>query len=169
MLTGVALIWGSSFLLIEISLESLEPPVITWVRVTLGFLVLAAFPVARRPVDRADYPRIVFLGVIWVVVPFIAFPVAQQHIDSALAGMLNALVPIYSTAITMVLARSLPRVRQAAGILVGFAGAISISLPAVRDSAASAWGVFLVVFATFMYGVSITLPVRSSNAMEPPP
>ena len=157
MLTGVALIWGSSFLLIEIGLESLEPPVITWVRVTLGFLVLAAFPVARRPVDRADYPRIVFLGVTWVVVPFIAFPVAQQHIDSALAGMLNALVPIYSTAITMVLARSLPRVRQAAGILVGFAGAISISLPAVRDSAASAWGVFLVVLATFMYGVSINV------------
>ncbi len=157
LLTGVALIWGSSFLLIEIGLESLEPPVITWVRVTLGFLVLAVFPVARRPVDRADYPRIAFLGVTWVVVPFIAFPVAQQHIDSALAGMLNALVPIYSTAITMVLARSLPRVRQAAGILVGFAGAISISLPAVRDSAASAWGVFLVVFATFMYGVSINV------------
>ena len=157
LLTGVALIWGSSFLLIEISLESLEPPVITWVRVTLGFLVLAAFPVARRPVDRADYPRIVFLGVTWVVVPFIALPVAQQHIDSALAGMLNALVPIYSTAITMVLARSLPRVRQAAGILVGFAGAISISLPAVRDSAASAWGVFLVVLTTFMYGVSINV------------
>ena len=157
LLTGVALIWGSSFLLIEIGLESLEPPVITWVRVTLGFLVLAAFPAARRPVDRADYPRIAFLGVTWVVVPFIAFPIAQQHIDSALAGMLNALVPIYSTAITMVLARSLPRVRQAAGILVGFAGAISISLPAVRDSAASAWGVFLVVLATFMYGVSINV------------
>ena len=64
LLTGVALIWGSSFLLIEISLESLEPPVITWVRVTLGFLVLAAFPVARRPVDRADYPRSVFLVVL---------------------------------------------------------------------------------------------------------
>ena len=34
LLTGVALICGSSFLLIEISLESLEPPTITWVRVT---------------------------------------------------------------------------------------------------------------------------------------
>ena len=123
----------------------------------LGFLVLTAFPAARRPVDRADYPRIALLGVTWVVVPFIVFPIAQQHIDSALAGMLNALVPIYSTTITMVLARSLPRVRQAAGILVGLAGAISISLPAVRDSAASAWGVLLVVFATFMYGVSINI------------
>ncbi len=157
LLTGVALIWGSSFLLIEIGLESLQPALITWVRVTFGFAVLLAFPVARRPVGRAAYPRIALLGVTWVVVPFVAFPIAQQYIDSALAGMLNALVPIYSTTIAIVLARSLPRFRQAAGILVGFAGAISIGLPAVRDSAAGARGVLLVVFATFMYGVSINL------------
>ena len=38
LLCGVALIWGSSFLLIEISLESLAPTVVTWVRVTLGLM-----------------------------------------------------------------------------------------------------------------------------------
>ena len=46
---------GSSFLLIEIGLESLEPATITWVRVALGFLVLTVFPAARKPVERADY------------------------------------------------------------------------------------------------------------------
>ncbi len=157
LLAGVALIWGSSFLLIEIGLESLQPALITWVRVVLGFVVLAAFPAARRPVDRAAYPRIALLGFTWVAVPFVAFPIAQQYIDSALAGMLNAMVPIYSTTIAVLLARSLPRIRQSAGILVGFAGAISISLPAVRDSAAGAAGVLLAVFATLMYGVSINL------------
>ncbi len=55
LLCGVALIWGSSFLLIEIGLESLEPATITWVRVALGFLVLTVFPAARKPVERADY------------------------------------------------------------------------------------------------------------------
>ena len=124
LLCGVALIWGSSFLLIEIGLESLEPATITWVRVALGFLVLAVFPAARKPVERADYPRVVLLGFIWVVVPFLLFPIAQQHIDSALAGMLNASVPILSAAVAVMWLRSLPRLRQAAGIALGLAGTV---------------------------------------------
>jgi len=65
LLCGVALIWGASFLLIEIGLESLEPATITWVRVTLGFLVLTVFPAAREPIERADYSRVVVLGFVW--------------------------------------------------------------------------------------------------------
>ncbi len=159
LLTGVALIWGSSYLLIEIGLESLAPPMIAWVRVTLGFLVLAALPVARRRVERSDYPRVVLLGFTWVAVPFLLFPIALQHIDSALAGMLNALVPIFSTSIAIVLMRSLPRLRIAGGIILGFAGAIVISVPAVRESTLGGWGVFLVVLATFLYGTSLNLAV----------
>ncbi len=159
LLTGVALIWGSSYLLIEIGLESLAPPTIGWVRVTLGFLVLVAVPVARRRVDRSDYPRVVILGFTWVTVPFLLFPIAQQHIDSALAGMLNALVPIFSTCTAIVLMRSLPRRRIAVGIILGFAGAIVISVPAIRGSTVGAWGVLLVVLATFLYGISINLAV----------
>lgn len=159
LLTGVALIWGSSYLLIEIGLESLAPSMIAWVRVMLGFLVLAAFPAARRRVERSDYPRVVLLGFTWVAVPFLLFPIALQHIDSALAGMLNALVPIFSTSIAIVLMRSLPRLRITAGILIGFAGAIVISVPAVRESALGGWGVLLVVLATFLYGTSLNLAV----------
>ena len=159
LLTGVAFIWGSSYLLIEIGLESLAPPTITWVRVTLGFLVLAAFPVARKRVDRSDYPRVALLGFTWVAVPFLLFPIALQHIDSALAGMLNALVPIFSTSIAIVLMRSLPRLRNTVGMMLGFAGAIIISIPAIRESTAGAWGVLLVVLATFLYGVSLNQAV----------
>ena len=159
LLCGVALIWGSSFLFIEIGLESLEPGTITWVRVTLGFLTLIVVPAAREPVDRADYPRVVLLGFVWVVVPFLLFPIAQQHIDSALTGMLNASVPIFGTVIATVLLRSLPRLRQAAGIVLGLAGTVTIGLPAAQGSSAEAWGVFLVVVATLFYGIAMNLAV----------
>ena len=162
LLSGVALVWGSSFLLIEIGLESLEPATITWVRIMLGFLVLAAFPAARRKVERSDYPRVALLGITWVGVPFMLFPIAQQHIDSALAGMLNGMVPIFSASIAMVLMRSLPRIPQAAGITLGVAGAISISLPVVRESAAGTWGVLLIVIANLLYGIShnVVVPLQ---------
>ena len=159
LLSGVALSWGSAFLLIEIGLESVAPATITWGRITLGFLVLVALPAARRPIERSDYPRVALLGITWVGLPFLLFPIAQQHIDSALAGMLNGMVPIFSASIAMILMRALPRIPQAVGITLGLVGAISISLPAVRESTAGAWGVLLVVVANLFYGLSHNLVV----------
>ena len=159
LLCGVALIWGSSFLLIEIGLESLAPTVVTWVRVALGFLTLIVVPATRVPLDRADYPRVVLLGLIWVALPSLLFPIAQQHIDSALAGMLNAAVPIFSTLVAAALLRSLPRFRQATGVALGFVGTVGIGLPAARGSSGAAWGVLLVVAATVCYGIALNLAV----------
>ena len=159
LLCGVALIWGSSFLLIEIGLESLAPTVIAWVRVTLGVLTLIVVPATRVPLDRADYPRVVLLGLVWVAVPSLLFPIAQQHIDSALAGMLNAAVPIFSTLVAIALLRSLPRFRQAAGVALGFAGTVGIGLPAALGSSSAARGVLLVVVATLCYGIALNLAV----------
>lgn len=156
---GVALIWGSSYLLIDISLDALSPLAITWVRVMCGLGVLAAFPAARRPVERAGWRRILVLAMTWNTIPFILFPIAQQHIDSALAGMLNAPIPIYSALIAVFLLRRLPRTHQSAGIALGLVGAIGIGLPAVRDSTSSLFGVLLVVTATLLYGLSINLAV----------
>jgi drug/metabolite transporter (DMT)-like permease len=152
-------VWGSSFLLIEIGLESLEPTTITWIRVTLGFLTLAVVPAAREPIDRDDRSRVVLLGFVWVVVPFLLLPIAQQYIDSALTGMLNAWVPIFSAAVAAVLLRSLPGMRQAAGIVLGLAGTVAIGLPSALGSSAEAWGVLLVVVATLFYGFAINLAV----------
>ncbi|MCY4367851.1 MAG: DMT family transporter [bacterium] len=159
LLSGVALSWGSAFLLIEVALESVAPATITWGRITLGFLVLVALPAARQPIERRDYPRVALLGITWVGLPFLLFPIAQQHIDSALAGMLNGMVPIFSASIAMILMRALPRIPQAVGIALGVAGAIAISLPAVQESAASALGVLLIVVANVFYGLSHNLVV----------
>lgn len=159
LLAGVSLIWGSSYLLIDISLESLQPPVIAWVRSLLGFMILTAFPMARRRIDRSDWPGIGLLSLTWVTVPFMLFPLAQRHIDSALAGMLNALVPIWSVMITAVLLRTPPKLRLVVGISMGFVGALLIGFPAVRGSEAGAFGVALVVLATMLYGFSLNTAV----------
>ena len=158
LLSGVAISGGSSFLLVDLSLESLAAPAITWVRLVLGFLVLAAFPVARRPVESSDRRRVLLLGLTWIV-PFVLVPAAQQHIDSALAGMLIGLVPIFSASIAAVMMRSLPRLRQVTGIAVGFAGGIVIGIAAAGVSSAAAWGVLLMVLAALFYGVALNLAV----------
>src|SRR3712207_4071152 len=89
LLSGIALTWGSSFVWIEIGLEAFAPLAITLVRVLLGIAALVFFPKARAPVERGDLPAIALLGLLWMALPFVLFPIGQQWIDSSLAGMIN--------------------------------------------------------------------------------
>jgi drug/metabolite transporter (DMT)-like permease len=159
LLAAVALIWGSSFLFIDVGLEAFAPGVITLTRVALGTVTIAVFSRSRKPVDREHLPRILLLGVIWIAIPLTIFPIAQQWIDSSVAGMLNAAVPIASAVWATVLLRSFPGWRQAVGIIIGFLGVVAISLPELADSSASALGVGLVLLAVMFYGLSTNLAV----------
>ena len=159
LLASVALIWGSSFLFIDIGLEALQPGVIAASRVALGVAALSLFPAARRPIGREDRTRVAFLGVIWAGLPLLLFPVAQQWIDSSVAGMLNGAVPLAGAAwAVLLLRRPLPRT-HAIGLLVGFAGVLAISWPELQGSRATMLGAGLVILAVLCYGLAVNLAV----------
>jgi drug/metabolite transporter (DMT)-like permease len=159
LLSGIALIWGSSFLFIDIGLETLRPGVVALARLGLGLATLALVPAARRPVDRADLPRVALLGLIWAGLPLVLFPVAQQWIDSSVAGMLNGAVPLFGAAwAVLLLRRPLGRV-QTLGLLVGFAGVVAISWPEAQGSRATTLGAVLVLVAVACYGLAVNLAV----------
>ena len=159
LLTAIALIWGSSFLFMAIGLEAFEPGVITLARVGLGTATLALVPAARTAIARADLPRVGLLGVIWIGIPLTIFPVAQQWIDSSVAGMLNGAVPVTATLWAALLLGTIPGWRQLVGIAVGFVGMVAISAPEMVDSSATALGAGLVILAVVLYGLSTNLAV----------
>jgi drug/metabolite transporter (DMT)-like permease len=159
LLSGVALIWGSSFVFIAIGLESFAPGVVTLARVALGAIALALAPRARTSIERADWPRVALLGMTWVAVPLSLFPIAQQWIDSSVAGMINGAVPITTALWSTVLLRRLPGRIQLLGIALGFTGVVAIFLPELRGSSATALGATLVVLAIVLYGLSANMVV----------
>ncbi|MFV2000077.1 MAG: DMT family transporter [Acidimicrobiia bacterium] len=159
LLSSVALIWGSSFVFIAIGLDAFNPGVITLARVSLGVITLAVFPRARTPIDETDRPRVFMLGIIWIGIPLMIFPIAQQWIDSSVAGMLNGAVPIAAALWATVLLRRLPGWRQMLGIGIGFVGVLAISAPELVGSTATALGTALVVGAIVLYGLSTNLAV----------
>lgn len=159
LLTGIALIWGSSFLLIAIGLEAFPPTLVALLRLTVGAATLALFPASRRPVDRMDLPRIVLLGVLWMGLPMLLFPIAQQWIASSLAGMLNGSMPIFSAIIAALLLRKAPGRYQIVGVSLGLVGIVAISLPGIEGGSSVLRGTLLVLAATISYAISVNIAV----------
>lgn len=159
LLSGIALIWGSSFVFMAIGLDAFNPGVITLARVSLGALTLAVIPKSRVAIDSEDRPRVFLLGIIWIGIPLMIFPIAQQWIDSSVAGMLNGAVPITSALWATLLLRRLPGWKQLLGIGIGFVGVLAISAPEVVDSTSTALGAALVIAAVILYGLSTNVAV----------
>ena len=159
LLVGIALTWGSSFVWIAVGLEAFSPPFITLLRIAFGAATLAFFRQARSPVERRDWPAIALLGVIWMAAPLMLFPIAQQWIDSSLAGMINGGTPLIAAFVAALIIRRRPPAKTILGIALGFGGVVAVSWPAVQGSPATALGVGLALLATILYGIALNVAV----------
>mgnify|MGYP001604715365 FL=1 len=162
LLATTALVFGSSFVFIEVGLQALAPAVIALARLALGTATLWLLPRTRRTrLEPADARRAAAIGVIWLGVPLMLFPLAQQWIDSSVAGMINGSMPLWTVLWTALLARDLPRRTQAVGLTVGFAGIVLVSLPELPAAGLgderAFLGVLVVLLAALLYGLSATL------------
>jgi len=166
------LIWGASFLFIAEGLQAVAPMGVTFVRIAIGFATLSLVPSARRPILREDRAKTALLGIIWLAFPLSMFPFAEQHVSSALAGMLNGAVPLFVAAVASGVARRAPPRPVLVGLAVGFVGAILVALPgltASSDPGGQLLGVLLILAALVSYGFAYTLsgPLQQRNGALP--
>ncbi|MGH9085102.1 MAG: DMT family transporter [Acidimicrobiales bacterium] len=157
--SSIAVIWGASFLFIAVGLESLEPGVVTLLRVGLGAAILNLLPGDRVRIEAADRPRLVAVSVIWVGIPFTLFPLAEERINSAVTGLLNGATPMFVALFAVLFFGRRTTGPQLLGVAVGFAGIVLISAPSLGEGSTQAAGVGLVLLATFCYGLATNLVV----------
>ena len=154
---SVSAIWGASFLFIDIGLDAMPPGLITLLRVGLGAAALAVVPRQRATYGRRDLRRILLLSVVWVAVPFTLFPIAEQHVSSSVAGLLNGGTPIFAATFAALIYHQRPSRAVLAGIGTGLVGVVLISVPSIGEGSSQAFGVALIVLATVCYGFSTTI------------
>jgi drug/metabolite transporter (DMT)-like permease len=151
------LIWGASFLFIAEGLKAIGPNGVAFVRLFIGFATLALFPAARKPVERSAWPGIALVGVLWFAFPLSMFPFAEQRVSSALTGMLNALVSLFTAIVATVIAGRVPERRVNMGLAIGLIGAGLIAWPTMHEGHSSAVGVWLILAAVVSYGFALNL------------
>lgn len=157
LLLTISLIWGSSFLWIAIGLDSFHPGVIALFRMVFGFGVLAFVPSARTPMPRSTWPVLAVVALGGNAAPAVFFPLAQQRVESSVAGMLNSAGPILVLLISIAMLRRAPERGQIVGLIIGLAGAMLIAISNLAGADAEPLGVLFVLCAVTGYSISNNL------------
>lgn len=153
---GLALTWGSSFLLINLSIRHFDSTVVPFARTAFGALALAFLPGARQKIARRDWPLVWFLGLVWMAIPFLLYPIAEQTVSSSITGMMNGGLPVVVAMVTAIWTRSLPSAQRIFAVAVGCAGIVLIALPSIAEgSSADVRGIVLLLIALVCYAVAV--------------
>jgi drug/metabolite transporter (DMT)-like permease len=153
----LTLIWGTSFILIKQGLKVFSPAEVGALRVTAAAVFLLPLAILRiREVKAGDYWKLFASGMMGVFIPAFLFAMAQTHMDSSNAGILNALSPIFTMIIGAFLFAQRFKGWAVVGIIMGFAGAAVLSI-ARADGAISGFNAYalLIVLACSLYGANL--------------
>jgi drug/metabolite transporter (DMT)-like permease len=160
-------IWSSSFLWIKIAVREVGPITLVACRVLFGLLFgIAVLLITRTrlPRDvRAWWPLLV-LGISNVAIPFFLISWGEQTIDSAVAAVLDATVPLFAIVIAhLALHDDKITLPKALGLLLGFSGVVVLMSRNLGSSTSSVLGEAAVVLASVFYAGSSVFARKSTE------
>jgi drug/metabolite transporter (DMT)-like permease len=130
MYTVAGLIWGASFLFIELALTFLTPVGVAFGRTAFGAMaMLVAMMIFRTklPTSFEAWKHLTIAGILMSSVPFVLFSYAQTEVTSALAAIINAVTPI-TTVIVILIAFRAEKLKPHVifGIVIGLLGVLVV-------------------------------------------
>lgn len=155
----LGLIWSSSFLWIKIGVQDIGPMALTAFRMLFGAVTAVGIGIYQKvawPRDRSTWNIFAVLGPASLAIPIFFISWGEQTIDSAVASILNATVPLF----TIVLAHFLLHddkmtAQKVLGLLIGFAGVVVLMSKDLTEGAHnSVIGQLAVILASLFYAGS---------------
>jgi drug/metabolite transporter (DMT)-like permease len=158
MLLVLAAVWGASYLFIKVAVEDIAPAPMMSARTLLAAAVLLSYVVWRFGRERAvaelrgAWRHCVVLGILNAALPFWLIAWGEQHIDSGLAAVVQASVPIFNAILVL---RFLPHERltlpRAAGLAIGIVGVAVVTGIHPEGGTVAIVGALAVVLSSLSY------------------
>jgi drug/metabolite transporter (DMT)-like permease len=165
----LALIWGSSFILMKEGLKGLNAYQVASLRIfSAGVILLPFLGKALNAVPKKKFAPIVLSGFLGTFFPAFFFCIAETKIDSSLAGVLNALTPICTLALGMAFFKLKIGWLKWVGMLLGLCGMVILLLGGSQQISANYLGYTLfVLLATVCYGLNVNVANRYFKEFSP--
>ena len=155
----LSIIWGSSFILIKKGLVGLTDYQVGALRIVLTsiFLFSVGFK-SLKEIRKKDWIWVVISGFVSSFFPPFLFAMAQNHIDSAIASILNSLTPLATVAVGIILFRIFSTKRQILGVVIGLAGTILLILVGAElNPNQNYWYSILIILAAIGYALNVNI------------
>src|SRR3954447_13343828 len=166
---AISVIWGLPYLFIKIAVDAgLTPGFVAWSRVTLAALVL--LPVAAKSGALRGLPLkwLALFAATEIAIPFPLIGFGEQRIDSSLAAILIAALPLVVAALALRFdASERPTATRLAGMLVGLGGVAALVGIDLGGSSAELVGAAAVLLATIGYAVGPLVVKRKLSGADP--
>ena len=151
----LALIWGSSFILMKKGLASFSSSQVASIRIFASFMFFSPFFLKNlKLINRKNLKSLLIVGFLGSAIPAFLFTKAQTVIESSLAGILNSLTPMFTLIIGWLFYKSSINLRKITGILLGLFGAIGLIYNGLNVFNSINIYSLLVVLATICYGIT---------------
>jgi drug/metabolite transporter (DMT)-like permease len=162
LMIALAMIWGSSFILMKRGLETYTPFQIGAIRMLASLLCLTPFLwKALKNIPRSKWVFLFAAGWLGNGIPSMLFPYAETHLSSALTGMLNSLTPLFTFLIGMSFFKMKMTQNKIYGLIIGLIGAcLLIAGGKSLENYGGLLYAFVVIAATLCYGFSVNI-IRS--------
>jgi drug/metabolite transporter (DMT)-like permease len=154
----LASMWGASYLFIKVAVEDIPPAAMTDMRLGIAAVLLTAYLAQRSGTRaavsalRAAWVPCLVLGIINAALPMTLVAWGETHIDSSIAGIAQASVPIFVALLGL---RFLPhdplRAGQILGLVIGLGGVAAITGLHPNGGALAVAGTFAVVLSSLSY------------------
>ena len=122
---------------------------------------LVFFPLAivhLSKITKNKIALVIISGMLGNLLPAFLFAIAiDKKVDSALAGILNSLTPLLVIAIAALFFKAHIHAKKIAGVLIGFAGLLILSLSKGGITASNFWYSFFILVATLFYGINVNI------------
>lgn len=168
-LTFLAIIWGSSFILIKKGLLAYSPVQVGTLRIVFACIVLLPIAIKNfKTIFPSNWKKLLVLGTIANLAPAILFAIAETNMSSSLAGMLNSLTPIFTIIIGAMFYRTKINMVLTFGLSLGLIGSVILSLVGSGGELGSfnIYALF-VIAATLLYGIAGNLIKKYVGKIDP--
>ena len=157
-------LWGTSFMFTAISVETVDPASVVFYRLALGALILSLVVYARGdslPLGWRAWAGFLIMAIAGNALPFFLITWGQQSIDSGVAGMIMAIMPL----LTMVFAHYLVEGEilnryKLIGFTLGITGVILLLGPVLEGGGREFWSGLAIFTAATCYAVNTILIKR---------